>query len=637
MNLRELARRLNRLQHATPFKIVASIAVVVVAAAVFATYFVSVTSAPESAALVPEFVAPPEMTEAQRSELEAAQRTLREILEGQRVDIKLVGTVCAAGAGVAIIIVWLGLGLTYLGLGLVVAAVAWPLAMFEPTRDWARLLVGVVALTAAFTALMQALRVLLSGPGPVFAVARNVLAEAVRMKISIVFIVLLIVGLAALPDLLNPATPLRYRVQSFLQYGTGGSFWIIAILVLFFSVASVAFEQRDRQIWQTMTKPVAAWQYILGKWLGVVGLAAVLLAVCCSAIFLFTEHLRTQPARGEIQTVGAQSQPTEDRLILETQVLAARVSVEALPPPDLDEEALERAIIDRIEKERRLNPDFPEDSEELRAKMASDLRKGVVQLYRSIEPTRYEIYVFEGLAPARQAGQPLILRYRIDAGSNPPDQLYRLTFIIDGTPIVEEVGLGHSHTLPALRPGVIDDEGRLIVQIYNGDVLQGIANPETITFPPGGLEVSYSAGSYRMNFLRVALVLWIKLAFLAMLAITAATFLSFPVACMVAFGAFFAAESALFLVQSLEVYDTLDRQGNAIWYKVVIAWIATAVSRMFSTYANLKPTTSLVDGRLLAWSSVAWAVVVIGIWSLALYGAAVAIFRRRELATYSGQ
>src|SRR5690606_30297147 len=154
-------------------------------------------------------------------------------------------------------------------------------------------------------------------------------------------------------------------------------------------------------IWQTMTKPVAAWQYILGKWLGVVGLAAVLLAVCCSAIFLFTEHLRTQPARGEIQTVGAQSQPTEDRLILETQVLAARVSVEELPPPDLDEQALERAIIVRIEKARRLTTDVPEDSEDLQAKMASNLRKGVVQLYRSIEPTRYEIYVFEGLAPAR--------------------------------------------------------------------------------------------------------------------------------------------------------------------------------------------------------------------------------------------
>ena len=99
--------------------------------------------------------------------------------------------------------------------------------------------------------------------------------------------------------MLEVDSPLRYRVQSFLQYGTGGSFWIIAILTLVFSVSTVAFEQRDKTIWQTMTKPVASWQYVLGKWLGVVGLNAVLLTVCASAVFLFTEYLRQQPARGE--------------------------------------------------------------------------------------------------------------------------------------------------------------------------------------------------------------------------------------------------------------------------------------------------------------------------------------------------
>src|SRR5262249_32782404 len=138
-----------------------------------------------------------------------------------------------------------------------------------------RLILGCTALTAAFTALVQALRLAFSGPHPVLAIARNMIAEAVRMKISLVFIIILIFALAALPGTLSQDTPLRYRVQAFLQYGTGGAYWIIAILILFFSAASVSFEQRDRQIWQTMTKPVAPWQYILGKWLGACGLSAV--------------------------------------------------------------------------------------------------------------------------------------------------------------------------------------------------------------------------------------------------------------------------------------------------------------------------------------------------------------------------
>jgi hypothetical protein len=115
-------------------------------------------------------------------------------------------------------------------------------------RGTARLLGGAVALTAAFTVLMAAMRVLLSAPGAMFAVAKNVLAEATRLKITLVFIVLLIFMLAALPGLMDPASPLRYRVQSFLQWGTGGAFWIIAILTLVFSVSTVAFEQRDKII-----------------------------------------------------------------------------------------------------------------------------------------------------------------------------------------------------------------------------------------------------------------------------------------------------------------------------------------------------------------------------------------------------
>lgn len=638
MKIREVLSRLDRAQRSTPFKIVASIIVVAVAVAIFATYFVAVTApagGPVPAAPDPTAQVDPAL-EAQRSAIEATERVVRDILS-RREDPTSVGVGVTVGAAVALVIVWLGLGLTYLGLLLAVAVVAYPLSLFGPTRDLARLLTGIIILTASFTALMQGLRVVLGGPGPVMAIARNVLAEAVRMRISLVFIVLLIFGLAALPDLLNDDSPLRYRVQSFLQYGTGGAFWIIAILVLFFAVASVAFEQRDRQIWQTMTKPVSAWQYIFGKWLGVSALAAVLLAVCCSAIFLFTEHLRRQPAVGEVAAAAAGEQVlTDDRRILETQVLAARVALEAAPP-EVIEEVFRDAVAARIEAERRLDDRFVA-TDEVRAQIEEEIYKNIMQSYRSIEPGQSEVYAFEGLGRVRDAGRTLTLRYRIDSGSNRPDVLYRLSFIVGGSLLpIQEASLGHSHTLPTLLPSAIDADGVLAVEVVNGDITRGTVNPATITFPPGGLEVSYSAGTYRGNFFRVALVLWIKLAFLAMIGVTAATFLSFPVACLVAFGVFFAAESAGFLSESLPYYATLDDDGNIQWVKVVIAAVAHAVAWMFRTYADLRPTTSLVDGRLLAWSSVAKGTLILTVWSGMLYVLGVAVFRRRELATYSGQ
>jgi hypothetical protein len=140
-----------------------------------------------------------------------------------------------------------------------------------------------------------------------------------------------------------------------------------------------------------------------------------------------------------------------------------------------------------------------------------------------------------------------------------------------------------------------------------------------------------------MNFLRVAMVLWIKLAFLAMLAITAATFLSFPVACLVAFSAFLVAEGAGFLTTALEYYEATGVGNQVTYWKIPVRAVGLVVAGMFKTYAELRPTTKLVDGRLLAWASVAWGAGVLAIWSAFLYGLATVIFRRRELATYSGQ
>ena len=203
------------------------------------------------------------------------------------------------------------------------------------------------------------------------------------------------------------------------------------------------------------------------------------------------------------------------------------------------------------------------------------------------------------------------------------------------------LGVALSRELPAT---LVDETGRLELVIYNESVEQGPdgnavvtrVNPEAISFAADGLEVFYSAGSYQANFARVALVLWVKLAFLAMLGITAATFLSFPVACLVAFSVFLIAESTGYLTLSLEYYDAADQLGNIQWWKIPVRAIGLAVTAMFKTYSDLRPTSRLVDGRLLDLSTVVWGMTVLAAWSLALYAVGVGVFRRRELATYSG-
>ncbi|HYE63354.1 MAG TPA: ABC transporter permease subunit [Phycisphaerales bacterium] len=666
--LREFLGRCNRLQQRRGFKLIATGVVIVLAIASAVAYAVRVdqVARPELEDVTAAEVMPegqptfaPDSPEAKQlaAQLEAenrARQIYRKILAG-REDPTSTAVGIAIVAGLLLAVVWLGLALTYLGLGLGAGALVGIIHLLghwlNVGQSTVPLVLGLAALTAAFTALMRLARVLLGSAHPALAVARNVLDEAVRMKISLVFIVLLIFGLAALPGLLEDDTFLRYRIQSFMQYGTGGSFWLIAVLVLTFSASSVTFEQRDKVIWQTMTKPVKAWHYVFGKWLGVVTLAGVLLAVSASGVFLFTEYLRNQPASGEATAYRAPEGAaalSEDRFIIETQLLAARETKQP-DPLDLDQGQLMENVATYVERELKRMADagdqtalLMEKKEEIRERYLKDLPKSLQMAYRTISPGQRNTYIFSGLKDVRNSTSPLLLRLKVNAGGNMPDQTYHLTiFASDGSVRTIETPLNQFISVrPPILPTAVGEDGKFTITIYNGrPTAEGriIPNAETISFPPDGMELSYAEGSYRLNFFRCVAVLWVKLAFLAMTAVCAGTFLSFPVACLVAFAVFLAAEGASSVLTAIDYYQTEDREGNVMPFHTAIAFVATWVSRTFKIYSDLEPTKRLVEGLRLSWSQMIVGVGVLSVATALLMGAGVVIFRRRELATYSGQ
>ncbi len=689
MKLGEFKARVDRIQHSRGFKLVASAAIIIAVIGFSIAAYVHAASPVIQRAVD----AAPEMTDAGTTitNTDSAQLMLETVLKDARGPVgSIIGALIIGGA--ALVTVWLGLGLTYLMLGLVLVLGAGPLWLFEGTRGFSKLVIAVVILAGAFSALMQGARLLLGGKGPVRAIAKNVLAEAVRLRLSIVFIVMLIFGLAALPGLLDADQPLRYRVQSFMQFGTGGSFWLIALLTVFFSVSTVSTEQRDKIIWQTMTKPVSAWKYLLGKWVGVVVLAAVLLSVSSSGVFLFVEYLRNQPAIGEKEAFIAYADEglSEDRLVLETQVLSAQRTIEA-EEPILDEATIQEIMGRRVEQIRMSDPSyvFTEDTE---IKFREDIIKQNRMLYFAIQPGESRNFVFEGIDLKETDDVPIVLRYRIDSSANEPSKQYKISFGLPGlAPIVRDTGLGHTHTLPlapliilparssepipqVLLPddpnfsralhlirsgrlpeatyipaGELIDNGRFVIQMSNGQFAylaneQGqivsptiIPNDEFLQIPGGGMTLSYNAGSYHTNYARTMGVLWLKLAFLAMLGIFCSTFLSFSVASMVSLGIFLMAESSGYVRLAVSNYSTLDVDNNVNFVKVAISAIAYGVSWIFHIYSELKPVEKLVNGQIVGGVDMLSAAGVIGIWCLILFGASVMIFRKRELAIYSGQ
>lgn len=656
MSISEALSRLDALQRSRRFKIIASVALLAVAVLAGAAVII-LSTAPDTAGQVAG--AADEAARAQQA-LDEAQRAAR---GGSLESVKAVGRanpitlgLLAVGAltGVALLTVWLGLALTYLGLALLGAVIAGPLLAFKGTRSLGEIVAGAVILAGSFAAVSEGIRLALSRPGPLLAVARNVLAEAVRVKLSLIFIVLLVFFLAGLPYFLDADQPLRYRVQLFLQYGTAGTFWTIALLTVFFAISTVAFEQRDKVIWQTMTKPVPPWKYLVGKWLGVTALNTSLLVVSAAGVFLFTQRLRLEPAQGEVRAyvnASGSPSPTDDRRILESQVLAAR-RVVRMDPPKIDMPLLEKQVDEQWQTSRVVSSELRQSARRaIREKM---LEETMLQA-RTVEAGSSRDYEFRGLGSVRNSTLPLSIRFKINSGSDNPSNLLRVTFVIAGRYVAQrEVVLntaqvfdipddlvpldaeGRERALRDVRASCIDENGVLAIQVWNGDPIRGIGNPRAISFPPDGLEVLYTAGTYEGNYLRVAAALWLKLAFIAAVAVACATFLSFPVACLVTMGLLFVAESSGFLAEALQSYEAVTDAGKD-YFRIAVRIVALPVSFATSWYAQMRPAADLADGRLVSWEALGTAAVYLLAAAAVTLAAGSMIFRRRELATYSGK
>ena len=155
----------------------------------------------------------------------------------------------------------------------------------------------------------------------IWAVTRQTFTQCLRMKVAAAFILLLGITLAAMPSLMKGDGTLAGKIRTLLNYGTALTALILSVVTIFLSVAVVASDVAERQVFLVATKPLPRWQYVLGRWLGVVVLDAVLLGCAGGAMYVFAQVLRTRPALNP-----------DDRRAVETEVFTARRRVSPAPP-----------------------------------------------------------------------------------------------------------------------------------------------------------------------------------------------------------------------------------------------------------------------------------------------------------------
>src|ERR1051326_3852993 len=160
----------------------------------------------------------------------------------------------------------------------------------------------------------------------VVAIAWLTWKAAVRFRLFLVVLVLLLAAVVALPLLIKDDGTAQGFTQILMTYTLSAVSALLGLSTLWVSCGTLARDIEECQIQVVAVKPIGRWQIWLGKWLGILSLNAVLLLMAGGSIY------------GLVLWRASRLAPDEQK-VLRTQVLVARGSVKpASMEKDIDDE-----------------------------------------------------------------------------------------------------------------------------------------------------------------------------------------------------------------------------------------------------------------------------------------------------------
>ncbi|MHC4584732.1 MAG: hypothetical protein ACYS3N_09390 [Planctomycetota bacterium] len=444
----------------------------------------------------------------------------------------------------------------------------------------------------------------------IWAVATNTIKQAIRMKVAVVFLILLLILLSAMGFSATGDGTLKGRLQTFVSYGLSLTSILLSLLTIIISIYTVTSDIEQRQIYTVITKPIRRFEFLLGKLLGVILLDVILLSLFAAIIYTITIYTPKFTKATELERMQAYYE-----------FFTARASM-TVPPLDVSQEVED--TYNKLKTSDAL-PDNVSDEEIIaRLTMQKQLAK------RAADVGQVLTWEFDNV---KSLAQHMFIRFKYDVAVNPPDmQVYGRWIAGDyqsikygtesETPIYDQLHKNsvrdfHEIVVPA---EYIPEHGHLAVAFQNYPL-----NNTVIFFPPDGIEVLYKADTFTGNFIRVIFLILFRLIFLACLGTLASTFLSFPVAILLCLVLFTTSCFSGFVIES---FGFLSENVSVI-YTYTIRWMV----RLLPQFDKYNPTKFMVPGLLLSWTVLArCAAVMVGIKSLLLLVLALIIFSYREIA-----
>src|SRR5436190_23488787 len=174
-----------------------------------------------------------------------------------------------------------------------------------------------------------------------------------RYRIFWVLAALLVAAVVGLPLLIKDDGTAQGLTQILLTYTLSAVTALLGISTLWIACGSLARDIEECQMQVVSVKPIARWQIWLGKWLGLLSLNAALLALSGLSVFILLEWRATHL-------------PPDQQQVLRNEVLVARASVKQANRDKDIEEATDRFLRERLQKQPVDPADLPEVRKQIR-------------------------------------------------------------------------------------------------------------------------------------------------------------------------------------------------------------------------------------------------------------------------------
>ena len=459
-----------------------------------------------------------------------------------------------------------------------------------------------------------------------FAIVWLTWKAAFRFRLFLVVAFLLLASVVGLPLLIKDDGTARGFTQILLTYTLSSITALLGLSTLWLSCGTLARDIEECQVQMVAVKPIGRWQIWLGKWLGLVSLNAALLALSGACVYGLMQWRATRL-------------PAAQQTILRQEVLVSRGSArEDIARRKAEVEAAADALLkERLAKNPVTRADLPEVRRQILEQLKAEFQ---------VVPPSYvrEWRIDLGSAAASLRDKPLYLRIKFNAAAksasgtydglwqigaqddkaNPPRRLPIMSLAPDTF---------HEFEIP---PNMADAKGILTVAFFNSNDTALLFSMEE------GMEVLYPEGGFALNYARGLGIVFCWMTLLTTLGLTAASFLSFPVAAFFSLGVLTLTLSSGTLAGAISDgtllgYNSETGVSGHSALDAVIIPVFRGILAVINLVKNFSPIDSLSSGRSIPWSQLGLAfsqiVLLLG-GLLACLG--IFIFTRRELASAQG-